>query len=63
MSLTLIQNARIDKVELEEGILELLREFERKTGFEVDYINMDREESMGEPERTLVSLSVNLSFR
>ncbi len=63
MSLTLIQNARIDKVELEEKVLELLRDFEEKTGFEVDYINMDRQESMGEIERTLVSLTVNLSFR
>jgi len=63
MALTLIQKARIDKVELEEELLELLRNFEKKTGFEVDYINMDREESMGKLERTLVSLSVNLSFR
>jgi len=63
MALTLIQKARIDKVELEEELLELLRNFEKKTGFEVDYINMDREESMGELGRTLVSLSVNLSFR
>ena len=63
MALTLIQKARIDKVELEEELLELLRNFEKKTGFEVDYINMDREESMGKLERTLVSLSVNLSFK
>lgn len=63
MSLTLVQNARIDKVELEEDILNLLRDFEKRTGFEVDYINMDRQETMGDLERTLVGLTVNLSFR
>lgn len=63
MSLTLIQNTRIDKIEVEEKILELLREFEKKTGFEVDYLNFEREESMGGLERPLVSLNMSCTFK
>jgi len=63
MPLTLIQKTRIDKVEVEEKILELLREFEEKTGFEVDYLNFERQESMGELERHLVSLNMSCTFK
>lgn len=46
MSAMTVRGAKILKEDIEQEILELFRNFERKTGFSIDYINIDREEEM-----------------
>jgi hypothetical protein len=59
MSIT-VENAKIEKEEMEQQIFELLREFEQKTGFHTDYMNIDREERMEKSVITGVLLTCYL---
>jgi len=53
MSAMSVRGAKILKEDTEQDLLDLFRSFERKTGFSIDYINIDRED--GESGETVIT--------